>query len=111
MRRPPGWQPRFRSSASKRASTWPVSAEALAGRSNVNAASDVAVAANLAEAAARGAAANVVINLPSVEDEAFAGSLIGRVKDHVDAVEHLVAAAREAALSGDPRPPLPAAGS
>jgi formiminotetrahydrofolate cyclodeaminase len=86
-------------------------AEALAGRSNVNAASDVAVAANLAEAAARGAAANVVINLPSVEDEAFAGSVIGRVKDHVDAVEHLVAAAREAALSGDPRPPLPAAGS
>ncbi len=82
-----------------------VAAEALAGRSNVNAASDVLVAALLGEAAARGAAENVLINLPMTGDESYSESM----RWQVDVVLHEIAAGaartREIVLSGQSRDP------
>jgi formiminotetrahydrofolate cyclodeaminase len=81
-------------------------AEALAGRSNVNASSDLNVAAMLGEAAARGAAENVIVNLPAIGDESYAGEATVRVKTLLDDVETTALAAREAVLSGVVREPL-----
>lgn len=82
--------------------------ESLAGRSNVNAASDLDVAALLGEAAARGAAANVLINLPDVDDESWTGETTARVMGLVDSVEELAAATHSVVRSGEPRDPIPA---
>ena len=81
-------------------------AEALAGRSNVNAASDLTVAALLTEAAARGAAANVLVNLPATGDEALAADLSVRVDDLLRDVERLALGAREVVRAGISRPPI-----
>ncbi len=85
-------------------------AEALAGRSNPNAASDVDVAALLGEAAARGAAANVLINLPSMGDPETEGRMTARVTELLAAIEDLASSAHQVVASGERRDPVAADG-
>jgi formiminotetrahydrofolate cyclodeaminase len=60
---------------------------AIAGRSNVNAASDLEVAGRLCTAAARGAAANVQINLPMVGDERYTGATVAELNYLLQEIE------------------------
>ena len=82
-------------------------ADMLAGRSNVNAASDLGVASLLADAAAQGAAANVLVNLPSVGDDAFAAEMSARVERLLAEVGSTARRVREVVASGEARAPLP----
>jgi formiminotetrahydrofolate cyclodeaminase len=83
--------------------------EALAGRSNLNSASDLAVAARLVEAAAHGAAENVFVNLPSLSDEALADELRGRVEALLVEIEDLAGTTRAHVERGELRDPEPEA--
>jgi formiminotetrahydrofolate cyclodeaminase len=81
-------------------------AESLVGRSNVNASSDLDVATLLGEAAARGAAANVLINLPSVDDASYSGEATARVMKLLDSVQEIAATVHEGVRTGDARDPV-----
>jgi formiminotetrahydrofolate cyclodeaminase len=81
-------------------------AELLAARCNVNASSDLHVAALLTEAAARGAAANVRVNLPSVGDPALAAATAARVDELLSQITGLCATTHEVVASGESRAPV-----
>jgi methenyltetrahydrofolate cyclohydrolase len=80
---------------------------AMAGRSNLNASSDLEVAARLAAAAARGAAANVYINLPMVGDEEYAAATTATVEGQLNRIERNAAMVSEIVGSGELREPEP----
>ena len=80
-------------------------AELLAGRSNVNASSDLTVAALLAEAAARGAAANVMVNLGPAGDDAWAQAMAARTDGLMKRIALISAATQAIVASGETRPP------
>lgn len=79
--------------------------EAMSGRSNLNAASDLEVAARLATAAARGAAANVLINLPMVGDDSYSGGMTAQVEDLLENIERATAATVQRVAGGSLREP------
>ncbi|MDP9481603.1 MAG: cyclodeaminase/cyclohydrolase family protein [Chloroflexota bacterium] len=85
-----------------------LAAELLAGRSNANAASDLTVASLLAEAAAKGAAMNVLVNLPSVGDDLYASDTTARVESLLADVVGIASSVRAVVASGEARSPLPA---
>lgn len=82
--------------------------EAMAGRSNLNAASDLEVGARLAAAAARGAAANVMINLPSVGDERFRGWATAQLDGLLETIERDMLSVSQRVARGSLRDPEPA---
>jgi len=79
--------------------------ERLAGRTNSAAASDLDVAALLLEATARGAAANVLVNLPAVEDEGYSAASTAELDQRLRQIQGAVARTRERVGRGGQREP------
>jgi formiminotetrahydrofolate cyclodeaminase len=79
--------------------------ERLAGRTLSAVASDLDVAALLLESAARGAAANVVVNLPAVEDERYATDVMAELELWLGQIEAAAARTREHIGTGARRGP------
>jgi methenyltetrahydrofolate cyclohydrolase len=84
-------------------------AEILAGRSNVNASSDLRVASLLTEAAADGAAANVLVNLPLIGDTDWTRATDLRARELLAKATRLAQDVRAVVAAGEAREPLDAA--
>ena len=85
-----------------------VLAEALAGRSNVNASSDLRVAALLSEAAGHGAAENVLVNIPLIGENDWTRSAEARVRQLLEEISTLKDRVHEIVSSGERREVLAA---
>jgi glutamate formiminotransferase/formiminotetrahydrofolate cyclodeaminase len=79
--------------------------ERLAGRINVHAASDLDVSALLVDAAARGAAANAIINLEAVDDGGFADAVLAETDQRIRQIQKATARTREQVRKGRLRRP------
>lgn len=80
-------------------------AERLVGRSNVNVASDLEVAALLLEGAARSAASNVLANLPSIGDDGYADAIRAELDQRLQQIQGALDRTRERLARGGPREP------
>ena len=80
--------------------------EVLSGRSNKNASSDLRVASLLLEAAADGAAANVLVNLPLIGTNDWTIATEARVSELMQKVAAIARGTRAVVERGEPRPPL-----
>lgn len=76
-----------------------------AGRTNLNVASDLEVAALLLDSAARAAAANVRVNLPSIGDEGYASAVTAELDQRLQGVQSTADRARERVAKGTLRKP------
>jgi formiminotetrahydrofolate cyclodeaminase len=79
--------------------------ERLAGRINVHAASDLDVSALLIDAAARGAAANAVVNLEAVGDDGFSDAVLAETDQRLRQIQKATARTREQLRKGRLRRP------
>ena len=82
--------------------------EALAGRSNVNASSDLRVASLLAEAAGHGAAENVLVNLPLIGEDDWTRQAEARVRELLTQISELKDQVHSIVSSGERREPIAA---
>ncbi len=81
-------------------------AEALAGRSNVNASSDLRVAALLCEAAGHGAAENVLVNIPLIGEDPWTAVAEARVAELLREIAELKESVHDVVVTGKRRGPL-----
>jgi formiminotetrahydrofolate cyclodeaminase len=79
--------------------------ERVAGRTNSNVASDLDVAALLLEGAARGAAANVTVNLAAIGDDGFADAVLAELDQRLRQILGAAARIRERVRKGGQRRP------